>query len=396
MGVFGANNISKRTKLSRVVCRDTDRLLIFRATTTEPREHHADDEDGRGGRALVGGSGRGRRGGERGGVAEADVALAGEEPVRGGDEAVVGGSDDQVDPQRRQGNNCGPRSVADMPVAIADSFGRPKLVGVNTGVLSSPELPSVLPSPTSTATPCFSSWKGIDGKDYAASFPSISESFRHRSKGKAVRVPINTMQKKFDQIAADSAFPFEQIEQNKVKIKAILIILQWSNNGAVAAESPETVTKEGDVNCHCKRGPTTQRPWFRLPPKVKIIPGILGPAPIEKPRVEYPSGGEREVRGDWEYDDRLQPFPYPPTTHLFKQSGDSSTNPNPPSQSPLAVAAPPKSNLAKFVGHLWRGSPTRSFVEAVKAVPAATVVVKMNQGGGRQDNYGWGRGAGGG
>lgn len=46
------------------------------------------------------------------------------------------------------------------------------------------------------------------------------------------------------------------------------------------------------------RGPTRQRPWFRLPPKVQIVPGILGHAPSVEPRVEDLGEGELKVGDD--------------------------------------------------------------------------------------------------
>lgn len=35
--------------------------------------------------------------------------------------------------------------------------------------------------------------------------------------------------------------------------------------------------------------------WFRLPPKVRIVPGILGPHPSQVTRVVHPDSGMREV-----------------------------------------------------------------------------------------------------
>ena len=43
------------------------------------------------------------------------------------------------------------------------------------------------------------------------------------------------------------------------------------------------------------KGPTRQRPWFRLPPKVQIVLGILGRAPSTEPRVAHLGEGKQEI-----------------------------------------------------------------------------------------------------
>jgi hypothetical protein len=35
--------------------------------------------------------------------------------------------------------------------------------------------------------------------------------------------------------------------------------------------------------------------WFRPPPKVRVVPGILGPHPSQATRVAHRGNGEREV-----------------------------------------------------------------------------------------------------
>lgn len=74
-------------------------------------------------------------------------------------------------------------------------------------------------------------------------------------------------------------------------------------------------------------------------------------------------------------------------------------NPNlsPPSETPNH--SPPKakfSNLTKFVGHLWKGAPAKSFASKVLSWPADMVLVKMNSRGGRRNFFGQGCGGGGG
>lgn len=117
--------------------------------------------------------------------------------------------------------------------------------------------------------------------------------------------------------------------------------------------------------------------------------------PAVEPRVAHQRGGELKVSDE-------AVFGY--QRYLGQQcipslKGDqivNPTNPNLDSTSPPPPNrhSPSKPNLAKFVGHLWRGAPAKSFVATVCSEPAHVVRVKMYQGGGRRgfNNQGWGRG----
>lgn len=154
------------------------------------------------------------------------------------------------------------------------------------------------------------------------------------------------------------------------------------------------------------KGPTRQRPWFQLPPKVQIVPGILGQAPFPKPRVVHLWEGNLEVRDGGVFGHRPgSSFSQIGTRETLQiQIGDTNPNlapqPHPPSPPPAIHL----SILAWFVGHLWRGASTKSFASTAKTELARTVSVKMNQGGGCKNfggfgwgtgGHGWGGGAGG-
>lgn len=81
-------------------------------------------------------------------------------------------------------------------------------------------------------------------------------------------------------------------------MKAIPIKLHWASNGG-PEKLPSTAGEEQRNSIKIeKKGPTSQRPWFRLPPKVPIVPGILGRAPAAETRIKHQFGGEPKVRDD--------------------------------------------------------------------------------------------------
>lgn len=124
---------------------------------------------------------------------------------------------------------------------------------------------------------------------------------------------------------------------------------------------------------------------------MRIVPGILGRAPYEGTCVAHQAGGERKVgaRGESGY-----PNPFPPDTQSSLSSGSPNPRLTPQSEHPIPLA---RSNLSRFVGHLWKGSPSKSFVAVVRSEPAVVIRVKMHLGGGRKNfygpNQGWGRGS---
>lgn len=127
------------------------------------------------------------------------------------------------------------------------------------------------------------------------------------------------------------------------------------------------------------KGPTRQRPWFRPPPKVRIVPRILGWMPGEETRVID------QPRGEWEVRDGGVSSMAAPSRVATPSSSSSLENPPSPN---------PNTSLSKFVGHFWRGGPAKSFAAAVRFHPAEAVWVKMSQGGPGRNFYGPGRGGG--
>lgn len=124
-----------------------------------------------------------------------------------------------------------------------------------------------------------------------------------------------------------------------------------------------------------------------------IVPRILGWMPGVEPRVAHQRGGELKVSDE-------AVFGY--QRYLGQQcipslKGDQIVNPtnsnlDSTSSPPPNRHSPSKPNLAKFVGHLWRGALAKSFAAAVCSEPAHVVWVKMYQGGGRRgfNDQGWG------
>lgn len=173
------------------------------------------------------------------------------------------------------------------------------------------------------------------------------------------------------------------------------ISLRWSSHGRT--EESASIARGGQVKPvgSTTKGPTRQRPRFRLPPKVQIVPGILGHAPSDGPCVVNPNAGEREVKDDFGSGHRSREVIS--QTHLQFPSTSPpigiAPNPNP---DPLSSPPPPPpirhSNLVRFVGHLWNGAVPKSFAAVVKTKFTRTISMKMNQGRGGGGGRGWGGG----
>lgn len=165
------------------------------------------------------------------------------------------------------------------------------------------------------------------------------------------------------------SFPCEKSDQGKAKVIEVPFELCKPVNGGKVDLKQGSGAKS-----------TQEDRWFRAPPKVKLTAGILGSAPGQSTRVELLEEGERKVGGDPESRHRVRSSPpHPPQ---LAQIG--SPKPQPPPVD-LGFKIP---NLAKIVGHLWRGSPTKSYASALKSSPAKIVQVKMDRGGGDRRGYG--------
>lgn len=126
----------------------------------------------------------------------------------------------------------------------------------------------------------------------------IAESSRRRAKVRGFRILIDTTSCRFEYSVRKNLLPFEKIENNTVKIGHIPIKLCWvshnraHNWGSKAGGGRRPQFKVDNA------GPTRQRPWFRIPLKVKVIPSILGSGPEIGTRIIDLNGSEHEVRGD--------------------------------------------------------------------------------------------------
>lgn len=164
-------------------------------------------------------------------------------------------------------------------------------------------------------------------------------------------------------------FPFESISDASAKLKRAPIEFTWNSpnqNSVSPCTKQRNASKAEEQRGQASKvvGHGGQPRWFHPPPKVRLVPGIVGSSPLEGTRGVYPIGnstGECIGGGD------------PETGHHSSEShgsGDQERLPSDPD---------PFSNLRRFVGHLWASPNPRSFATALKATPAPTVVVKMQQ-----------------
>lgn len=115
--------------------------------------------------------------------------------------------------------------------------------------------------------------------------------------------------------------------------------------------------------------------WFQLPPKVRIILGILGSCPEGVTRGEHPP---TSIDGEHKGISELESRHLSPLQNTSSSASVSSPNPIPKSFP----------NLRRIVGHLWQIPSTKSFAAAVRTEPAPTVVVTMQpRGGGRRTGW---------
>jgi hypothetical protein len=107
---------------------------------------------------------------------------------------------------------------------------------------------------------------------FERNFPTIAESGARRFKSTRVGFLIASEQKKFEKIAGNKSFPFEAVGYHEVKLKAIPISFCWTSNGGLEEEGLSEGMEGSNQKRPLIKGPVRQRPWFRPPPKVRIIP----------------------------------------------------------------------------------------------------------------------------
>ena len=113
---------------------------------------------------------------------------------------------------------------------------------------------------------------------------------------------MDTASREFRHESVKESFPFEEIKPTSMKIKSIPIKLQWPHYGG-GTSSPvkkQLAGKRRTISVITVDEPANQIRWFRSPPKVPLVAGILGCKPNIETRGENPGRGEREVGGDSE------------------------------------------------------------------------------------------------
>ena len=215
----------------------------------------------------------------------------------------------------------------------------------------------------------------------SSEFPSLCDSTRIISKKKSFS-PTSKHDLRHQLAIQKGEFPFEEIDGETVRIKSTPIHLQWNSY-----EHPEDVRPRNRKSNHVDQSWGFQKQgnqrWFRKPPKVQVVPGILGACPIGYTRGTHTEGGENSGERDPESG-------YSPLQDSKNPIRVGGVPPNPRNPNSSALS---RVDLSRFVGHLWPGAKPRSFAAVVRANPAPTVVVEMQpRGGGRQSGFGSGRG----
>ena len=156
-----------------------------------------------------------------------------------------------------------------------------------------------------------------------------------------------------------------------MKIKQIPFELRWQTHGVAEQRNSEAGGRRQSNRKLGNVGPTSQRPWFCLPPKVCIVPGILGLGPEDRTRGDDREGGELMGNGDPESGHlSLLPNIHHPNSDPIQSGGVATSSPSNPNFPKSTISS---HNLVRFVGHLWKGGPTKSFATVMRAEPAQTV-----------------------
>lgn len=90
-------------------------------------------------------------------------------------------------------------------------------------------------------------------------------------------------------------FPLEKVNCGDVKLKHAPIRFCWPHWGR--SRSVDHLEGRNSVDSVDGHSWNFTR-WFQLPPKVILVPGILGPHPSELPRDVNPRGGRGELQSD--------------------------------------------------------------------------------------------------
>jgi hypothetical protein len=128
-------------------------------------------------------------------------------------------------------------------------------------------------------------------------FPHLKDASRHNSKKtRKFGSSFDSDDWNFKYTTRKKEFPFDEIDGEALKIKFAPIRLCWPahEQGRVEEQrSPRVVDSKLS-----KGGQFRKEKWFRLPPKVRVVPGILGAHPSQVTRGIHQDTGEREVDDD--------------------------------------------------------------------------------------------------
>ena len=211
----------------------------------------------------------------------------------------------------------------------------------------------------------------------SSDFPSLSDSARIGLNKKSFSPPFVKHDLSCQLAIQKGEFPFDEVDVDTVRIKSTPIQLQWNlydHSKSIESKSNNSSQFNQIVGL---RNYEKQR-WFRKPPKVRVVPGILGSYPVVDTRGNQLHRGENSG----ERDPESGHSPLQDSKNSIRVGGDP-TNPRNPN-----FLASARVNLSRFVGHLWTGAKPRSFAAVVRANPAPTVVVEMQpRGGGRQGGF---------
>ena len=210
-------------------------------------------------------------------------------------------------------------------------------------------------------------------------FPSLAESISVWRRKKGLGPPFDKNCGNFSCAVKDENFPFREVEDDALTLKFALIKLCWLKRSNSLNNLGRRVVEEKNFS---EEGQFREERWFRAPPKVRLIAGILGPCPGVGTRGIHPLGGEGKEVVDLE-----SRHPPPGSRYLIRGGVDCLDHTN-----PKEIEMPKPSNLTRFVGHLWRGAPSKSFAAAVKTVTAPTVTVMQPHGEGRGGGFRMNRG----
>jgi len=210
-------------------------------------------------------------------------------------------------------------------------------------------------------------------------FPSLAESVSIRRRKKGHGPPFDKDGRSFSSAVKDGNFPFSEIEEDALTLKFAPIKLCWLKRSNSLNNLGRGVA---EVNTLSEKGHFREERWFRAPPKVRLVAGILGSSPGVSTRGVHLQSGEGN-----KVDDLESRHPTLDSSYLVRGGLDYLDQANPKEQK-----VPKSSNLARFVGHLWKGAPSKSFVAAVRIVTAPTVAVMLPRGDDRGGGFGANRG----